>query len=157
MSIAWARFQWHASKLSTQLQWSQTKTLRETKAPLILGGYRPLFPDLPVVKEGIGQMFSNWRLELFSGMLIIISFGDLVALLRKYQNKPLPTWPLGFSIDTDLSVFGVIYKGSLLFVAAENISQLKNGNGFLSDRHWAIYRPLMTQVEDSQGLRGCFG
>lgn len=49
----------------------------------------------------------------------------MIAVLRSYQHQPIPQWPLGFSINAALSVFGLIFKGPLLFVAAEGIGQLK--------------------------------
>ncbi|KAM3069121.1 hypothetical protein ACMFMG_010646 [Clarireedia jacksonii] len=82
-------------------------------------------PKWRVIKPIIARIISNWWLELLAGILVIFSFSGLVAILRRYQNQPLPDWPLGFSINAALSVFGVIFKGPLLFIAAEGIGQMK--------------------------------
>ena len=71
------------------------------------------------------QIIHNWWLELLASLFAIIAFCGLVALFNNYQGQPLPKWPLGLSINTVLSVFGVIFKVPLLFIAAQGISQLK--------------------------------
>ena len=71
------------------------------------------------------QIIYNWWLELLASLFAIIAFCGLVALFNNYQDQPLPKWPLGLSINTVLSVFGVIFKAPLLFIAAQGISQLK--------------------------------
>lgn len=83
-------------------------------------------------------------------LLLLITFAGLVAVLRHYQDQPLPDWPLGFSISTALSVFGLVFRGLLLFISSEGIGQLKWS--WLARR-----RPLGDLAVYDQASRGAWG
>jgi hypothetical protein len=80
------------------------------------------------IVRGIGTLnliLRHWWAELLAAVLLIIDFSVLIAVLRAYQGKPLPKWPLGLSFNTALSVLIVVFRAPILFVAAEGIGQLK--------------------------------
>jgi hypothetical protein len=82
-------------------------------------------PKTPTEPRFIGRIFRDWWVELLAAILLIVDFSVLVAVLRAYQGAPLPKWPLGLSFNTALSVLGAIFRGPVLFIAAEGIGQLK--------------------------------
>ena len=90
---------------------SQTKRLR--------------LPSINWRRGSIGRIISYWWLEFLSCVTIIITFFGLISILQSYQDQPLPDWPRGLTINTILSVLGVIFKGPILLIAAEGIGQLK--------------------------------
>jgi hypothetical protein len=71
------------------------------------------------------RTFRDWWVELLATALFVFDFSILIAILRAYQGKPLPEWPLNFTFNTALSVLGAIFRGPVLFIAAEGIGQLK--------------------------------
>ena len=82
-------------------------------------------PSRPRPGELVARIFRNWWIELLALALLLITFSGMIAVLRYYQQQPIPQWPLGFSINTALSVFGLAFKGPLLYVTAQGIGQLK--------------------------------
>lgn len=96
------------------------------------------------------RLLYNWWLELLACVFLLVTFSSLVTVLRQYQDRPLPKWPLGFSINAALSVFGAVFRGPLLLIASEGLSQLKWQ--WFSDR-----RPLSDMAIFDQGSRGPWG
>lgn len=75
--------------------------------------------------HSIVRVWRSWWSELLSAILLVLSFGGMIAMLRDFQNKPLPKWPLGFSFNTALSLFGAIIRFPAMYITAEGIGQLK--------------------------------
>lgn len=72
--------------------------------------------------------------------------------MLKYDNKPLPTWSYGLTINGVISILAVVAKASMILPIAEAISQLK------WHWYWGRPRPIMDfQVFDaaSRGPWGC--
>ncbi|KAH8712143.1 hypothetical protein GQ44DRAFT_713684 [Phaeosphaeriaceae sp. PMI808] len=76
-------------------------------------------------RETISRLFHNWWIELLAAVLVVLSFSGLISVLLQYQGKPLPNWPLNLSLNTALSVFGVLFRSPVLFIAGEGLGQLK--------------------------------
>ncbi|KAJ9604954.1 hypothetical protein H2200_010343 [Cladophialophora chaetospira] len=111
---------------------------------------KDLRAKLQPIQQGARRAGRSWWLEILAGIAVALTFSGLVAALHSYQNHPLPEWPLGFSFNTALSVFGVVFKVPLLFIAAEGISQLK--------WHWfSSRRPLSELSIYDAASRGPLG
>ena len=82
-------------------------------------------PSVNWRRESIGCIISYWWLEFLSCIIIIVTFTGLITILHNYQDLPLPDWPRGLTLNTILSLFGVIFKSPILLIAAEGIGQLK--------------------------------
>ncbi|KAF2019627.1 hypothetical protein BU24DRAFT_419239 [Aaosphaeria arxii CBS 175.79] len=100
--------------------------------------------------ERARKVFSDWWWELLACVPIIASFSGLIAILRAYQDRPLPKWPLGLSFNTALSVLGLVFRTPALFIAAEGIGQLKW-------RWFSKERPLSDLSAYDEATRGPWG
>jgi hypothetical protein len=49
----------------------------------------------------------------------------IFSVLLHYNNRPLPAWKLGLTLNSFISIFSVLSKASLLFPTAEALGQLK--------------------------------
>lgn len=67
----------------------------------------------------------GWVAEILCCTLAIISLIAIVITLRLHQDKPLPQWPLGITINALIAIFGVLLKAGLIVPLSEGISQLK--------------------------------
>jgi hypothetical protein len=95
-----------------------------------------------------------WLLEISSALLGAAAITALCIILREYDDKTLPQWKtvLGASLtlNTVLSVLGLVAKASLMIPVVECISQLK----------WAWYtkqHPLSDFHDFDEASRGVWG
>lgn len=79
----------------------------------------------PESSSGTPPLPRAWVLEILSCVLVVFSFIALIATLYYYQGKPPPQWPLGLSINTLVSVYGVVFQVPMLLLTAEGLGQLK--------------------------------
>lgn len=66
-----------------------------------------------------------WLLECLSWILCILSIIAIIIILRIYDQKRLPQWPLSITINTAISVFATISQIAMLVPVVESLSQLK--------------------------------
>ena len=93
-----------------------------------------------------------WIWEVGSLLLSTCCVGAIIVILLEYDNKPLPTWNYGLTINGVISILAVVAKASMILPIAEAISQLK------WHWYWGRQRPIMDfQVFDaaSRGPWGC--
>jgi hypothetical protein len=98
-----------------------------------------LYPD----KVGRARKLSQWAMdrwvfELLASIISAACLAGIVATLALHANHPLPSWPLGITINALVSVLSTISKSALLASVAAAISQqkwarLSNGANPLSD------------------------
>ena len=89
--------------------------------------------DHPRGKEGIprpeqaerARFGLTWRYEIASCMLLVGAFCAIVATLSPFENKRLPRWKYGLSLNTLVAIYVVILKASMLLVASQCLSHLK--------------------------------
>lgn len=67
--------------------------------------------------------WSDWKWEIASSAISIIVLAATIGTLSPHQNQPLPQWPFHISINTLLSIYAVVLKGSTTFVIQSCISQ----------------------------------
>lgn len=65
----------------------------------------------------------NWKWEIANSAISIITLAATIGTLWPHQNQPLPQWPFHISINTLLSIYSVVMKGSATFVIQSCISQ----------------------------------
>ena len=99
---------------------------------------------------GRAQIFKNWWMEMSACLLFNTALVAIIATLYPHQGKPLPDWPYRLSVNTLVSIYGVVLKGTILLVTAEGLGQLKWR--WLQDD-----RPLGDLVNYDQATRGPIG
>lgn len=67
--------------------------------------------------------WSNWKWEIANSAISIVALAATIGTLLPHQNQPLPQWPFHISINTLLSIYSVVLKGSATFVIQSCISQ----------------------------------
>ena len=66
-----------------------------------------------------------WLMESLSWVICALSIIAIVIILRVYDQKRLPQWPLSITINTAISLFATISQMAMLVPVTESISQLK--------------------------------
>lgn len=66
-----------------------------------------------------------WLWELLSVILSVSCLIALVIILRVYEGRSLPDWPLGITLNTLVAVLSTIMEASMMVPVAACISQLK--------------------------------
>ena len=95
-------------------------------------------------------VFHAWRFEILSCLLFVLSLVAIFVTIYPYQGRPLPQWPYSISINSLVAIYVVILKATMLFVAAEGLSQLK----------WSWFkrsRPLEDLTRYDMASRGAWG
>ena len=65
----------------------------------------------------------SWWLEIGACFIFILALLAIIVTLRPHQGKPLPQWPYDISINSLISIYVVLLKATVLFVAAEGIGK----------------------------------
>lgn len=73
--------------------------------------------------KDIVSCWSNWKWEIANSAISIMALAATIGTLLPHQNQPLPQWPFHISINTLLSIYSVVLKGSATFVIQSCISQ----------------------------------
>ncbi|KAI1469257.1 uncharacterized protein F4812DRAFT_422540 [Daldinia caldariorum] len=88
----------------------------------------PTASGQPVTTTRLETLLNAWRfwkLEILSCLLVLASPLVILATLYPYDRRPLPQWPIRISVNTLLSIYSMVFKASLGFVAASCIGQLQ--------------------------------
>ncbi|KAF2439804.1 hypothetical protein P171DRAFT_318105, partial [Karstenula rhodostoma CBS 690.94] len=67
----------------------------------------------------------RWLLELISWSLSAGCMAGIVGMLMGYQNKRIPDWPFGLTLNACISVLAKIASAALLLPVSEALGQLK--------------------------------
>ena len=86
-------------------------------------------------------------------MLTIGLFVALVVVLVHYNNKRLPDWPLGLTLNTAVAALATAARSVIIIPVTEGISQLK-WNWFVKKER--PVRDLLTFDQASRGPWGSF-
>lgn len=65
------------------------------------------------------------RLELAALLKCVSSLFAIIIVASTRHGKPLPTYPLGITFNAAVAIFSTILKTTMLYCAAEAISQSK--------------------------------
>ena len=75
----------------------------------------------------------SWLFEVTGQLLAAVSLGILVVVLKVHQDKPIPKWPVGLTLNTIASIISTIFRSSLMISVTSALSQ----SGWL----WYAQRP----------------
>ncbi|KAI0018390.1 hypothetical protein F4780DRAFT_521255 [Xylariomycetidae sp. FL0641] len=67
----------------------------------------------------------SWAWEIVNCVVLVVSLFGILATLYPHHGQPLPRWPFSISINTLLSIYGLIMKASMLLILSSGISQLQ--------------------------------
>lgn len=71
------------------------------------------------------SVVKRWLLEIISWSLSAACMAGIVVMLLKYQDKRIPNWPLGLTLNAYISVLAKIASAALLLPVSEALGQLK--------------------------------
>lgn len=74
-------------------------------------------------RKHAAEWWTQWRLEVLSGVLSIVALVGTVVTLEPNQGKPLPEWPFDISVNALLSIYSIVFKICMTFVIQSCISQ----------------------------------
>jgi hypothetical protein len=71
------------------------------------------------------RIIDGWWQEMLCCLISIIFLITLAITLRKFNNKPLPNWPSGITLNTVLACKATICRTALLIPVTEGLAQPK--------------------------------
>ncbi|KAK7936633.1 uncharacterized protein PG986_015071 [Apiospora aurea] len=71
------------------------------------------------------HIWSSWKWELLACVLVLATPLIMLATLYPHAGQPLPNWPFKITINALLSIYNVVFKTSVGFLAASAIGQLQ--------------------------------
>jgi len=69
------------------------------------------------------HILENWWLEIGACFIFVSALIAIIVTLRPHQDKPLPQWPYHISVNSLISIYVVVLKGSVLLVTAEGLGK----------------------------------
>ena len=111
-----------------------------------------LLSQNPAVEIGHrrAHVIRNWWMEIAACFLFFAALTAIVATMYTHQGKPLPQWPYQISVNSLISIYVVVFKGTILLMTAEGLGQFKW-------RWFLERRPLDDLVTYDQATRGPLG
>ncbi|CAI6099212.1 unnamed protein product [Clonostachys chloroleuca] len=108
-------------------------------------------PVQPKSPSGFLAHVWAWIEELVWCLLIVVIFIVLVVVLSQYDNKHMPNWPMGLTLNTLVAFLATVCRAMTLVPIIEGVSQLK-WNWFATKQ-----RSLRELYLFDQASRGPFG
>ncbi|OAF98754.1 uncharacterized protein CC84DRAFT_1210624 [Paraphaeosphaeria sporulosa] len=71
------------------------------------------------------NVVKRWLLEIISWTLSAACMAGVIVMLYVYQNRSIPRWPLGLTLNAYISVLAKIASAALLLPVSEALGQLK--------------------------------
>lgn len=102
-------------------------------------------------QHGAKELIKAWAPEFGWIFLAIALFIALVVTLQQYDNKGLPDWPMGLTLNTLVAFLATMCRSVIIIPIAEGLSQLK-WNWFASKK-----RPVKDLYIFDQASRGPWG
>ncbi|KAF7916873.1 hypothetical protein EAE99_009498 [Botrytis elliptica] len=102
------------------------------------------------IRQCLMEYYVDWKWEFLASFIVIACPFVIVATLYPNAGKPLPEWPFQISINTLLSIYGLVFKTCLIFIVTSCIGQLQ----------WFWFssrRPLYDIVCYDRATRGPWG
>ena len=102
-------------------------------------------------QHGAKELIKAWAPEFGWIFLAVAIFVALVVTLQQYDNKGLPDWPMGLTLNTLVAFLATMCRSVIIIPIAEGLSQLK-WNWFASKK-----RPVKDLYIFDQASRGPWG
>jgi DMSO reductase anchor subunit len=67
----------------------------------------------------------RWLVEIVSWILSALCMVGIIVVLCIYQQRPLPKWPLGITLNAYISLLAKIGSAAILFPVSGALGQLK--------------------------------
>lgn len=96
-------------------------------------------------------LITHWWLEILSCVIATILFLALVLVLYYFNNKAIPQWPSGLTVNTIVALLSTLCRALTYLPLAEGLSQLK-WNWFIGKQ-----RPLRDITYFDEASRGAWG
>ncbi|KAF4876835.1 hypothetical protein CGCSCA1_v003955 [Colletotrichum siamense] len=97
------------------------------------------------------SILKDWWQEILWCIISLVAFVALVLVLKEFNQKPLPRWPSGITLNTIIAALSTIARTAFLIPVSEGLSQSK----------WAWFkkkpRPLTDFDMFDQASRGPWG
>lgn len=95
----------------------------EATPPLLIMDSQTVPGSPNTTEKHAAGWWTQWRLEVLSGVLSMVALVATVVTLEPHQGEPLPNWPFDISINALLSVYSLVFKICMIFVIQSCISQ----------------------------------
>lgn len=95
----------------------------EATPPLLIMDSQTVSGSPNTTEKHATKWWTQWRLEVLSGVLSMVALVATVVTLEPHQGEPLPNWPFDISINALLSVYSLVFKICMIFVIQSCISQ----------------------------------
>ncbi|TGO67275.1 hypothetical protein BOTNAR_0045g00190 [Botryotinia narcissicola] len=102
------------------------------------------------IRHRLMEYYVDWKWEFFASLIVIACPFVIIMTLYPNAGKPSPEWPFQISINTLLSIYGLVFKTCLTFIVTSCIGQLQ---WFWFSSH----RPLYDVVCYDRATRGPWG
>lgn len=97
------------------------------------------------------RILEDWWQEILWCFISLAAFVALVLVLKEFNQKPLPRWPSGMTLNTIIAALSTVARTAFLIPVSEGLSQSK----------WAWFkkkpRPLADFDMFDQASRGPWG
>ncbi|KAF4888369.1 hypothetical protein CGCF415_v009030 [Colletotrichum fructicola] len=71
------------------------------------------------------SILKDWWQEILWCIISLIAFAALVLVLKEFNQKPLPRWPSGITLNTIIAALSTIARTAFLIPVSEGLSQSK--------------------------------
>lgn len=128
-------------------QWKAQQQFHQTE-PVFPPGNEPATTSRRGPRRGLFGHIGAWTKEIVWCIVSVILVVVLVITLAQYDNKELPKWKMGLTLNTVIAIIATVCRSAMVVPVAEGLSQLK-WNWFVTQE-----RPLKDIRTFDQASRG---
>lgn len=99
----------------------------------------------------IPKKTGSWTWEVVALLLAVGAVASIIALLARYDGRPLPSWPYEITLNALIAVLTTIANASMAFPLSSGLGQLK------WERMKKGYAPLADMEVLDEASRGAWG
>lgn len=99
----------------------------------------------------VSRKTGSWIWEVVAMLLAVGAIASIIALLVRYNGRPLPSWPYEITLNALIAVLTTIANASMAFPLSSGLGQLK------WERMKKGYAPLADMEVLDEASRGAWG
>lgn len=99
----------------------------------------------------IPKKTGSWTWEVVALLLAVGAVASIIALLARYDGRPLPSWPYEITLNALIAVLTTIANAAMAFPLSSGLGQLK------WERMKKGYAPLADMEVLDEASRGAWG